>query len=56
MANDDRMERVVSWTLGDVSVTTGQWATRATWSVCAGRPCAHPSYLVGYLYYFTTSI
>jgi hypothetical protein len=50
MTNDDRVEGVVAQTCDDVNVTTGQWTTRTTWSVC------QPYRLVSYLYYFTTSI
>jgi hypothetical protein len=56
MANNDHVEGMVAQTCDDVSVMTGQWATRVVWSVCVGRPCAQPYRLVSYLYYFTTSI
>jgi hypothetical protein len=55
MANDDHVEVMVAQTCDDVSVMTGQWATRVAWSVCVGCPCAQPYWLVSYLYYFTTS-
>jgi hypothetical protein len=56
MANDDHEEGMVVQTCDDVSVMTRQWATRVTWSVCIGRPCAQSYHLVSYLYYFTINI
>jgi hypothetical protein len=49
-------EGMVAQTRDDVSMMTGQWATRVAWSICVGHPCAQPYQLVSYLYYFTTSI